>query len=87
MTEECTTMEIEPVYKVQASSATSGNTAIVIAFKHYIKQVKGITAFAQGVSTFTVASLFRAINLNVVAWGYMPETIYILNEYIYVCQI
>ena len=80
-------IEVEPVYRQEATPPTSTSAPVVQALKKAIKEVKGLDAKPMGIGGGTVAAFFRRVGLPAAVWSTEPDTPHQPDEYCLISNI
>jgi len=74
-------IEIDPVYRQEATEATSSEASVVTELAAAIKIVTGKDAKPMGIGGGTVAAFFRRVGLPAAVWSTISNTAHQPNEY------
>ena len=74
-------IDVEPVYRQDASSPTSPDAPVVKALGKAIRAVTGKEGKAMGIGGGTVAAFFRAMELPAAVWSTCPDSAHQPNEF------
>lgn len=74
-------VQLEPVYRQDATNPTSADTPVVKALAKAIKRVTGLEAKPMGIGGGTVAAFFRKAGLPAAVWMTVSDTAHQPNEY------
>ena len=80
-------IDVEPVYRQDASSPTSPEASVVKALTGAIRKVTGRQAEATGIGGGTVAAFFRKRGLPVAVWSTFQDSAHQPNEYCLISDI
>jgi succinyl-diaminopimelate desuccinylase len=80
-------IQVEPVYRQEATAPTPGDASVVQALKKAIKQVTGLEAKPMGIGGGTVAAFFRRAGLPAAVWATQPDTAHQPNEFCLISNI
>lgn len=74
-------LEVEPVYRQDATNPTPADAPVVKALAEAISAVKGLEAVPMGIGGGTVAAFFRRAGLPAAVWETAPDTAHQPNEW------
>ena len=74
-------IQVEPVYRQDATNPTPSDAPVVKALANAIKRVTGLEAKPMGIGGGTVAAFFRRAGLPAAVWITMSDTPHQPNEY------
>ncbi|MBW1829889.1 MAG: M20 family metallo-hydrolase, partial [Deltaproteobacteria bacterium] len=74
-------IDVEPVYRQDATTPTSSDSAVVKALAGAIKKVTGKQGKPMGIGGGTVAAFFRKEGLPAAVWSTCPDSAHQPNEY------
>jgi succinyl-diaminopimelate desuccinylase len=80
-------IQVEPVYRQEATAPTSTSAPVVQALKKAIKEVKGLDAKPMGIGGGTVAAFFRRAGLPAAVWSTESDTPHQPDEYCLISNI
>jgi succinyl-diaminopimelate desuccinylase len=80
-------IQVEPVYRQEATTPTSKSAPVVQALKKAIKEVKGLDAKPMGIGGGTVAAFFRRAGLPAAVWSTESDTPHQPDEYCLISNI
>jgi succinyl-diaminopimelate desuccinylase len=80
-------IQMEPVYRQEATAPTSTSAPVVQALKKAIKEVKGLDAKPMGIGGGTVAAFFRRAGLPAAVWSTESDTPHQPDEYCLISNI
>jgi succinyl-diaminopimelate desuccinylase len=80
-------IQVEPVYRQDATAPTPSGAPVVEALKKAIKSVKGLDAKPMGIGGGTVAAFFRRAGLFAAVWSTESDTPHQPDEYCLISNI
>jgi succinyl-diaminopimelate desuccinylase len=80
-------IEVDPVYRQEATMPTSSTAPVVQALKKAVKRVRGVDAVPMGIGGGTVAAFFRRAGLPAAVWSTEPDTPHQPDEYCLISNI
>jgi succinyl-diaminopimelate desuccinylase len=80
-------VEVEAVYRQDATEPTSPDAPVVTSLTGAIRRVTGKTAAPMGIGGGTVAAFFRRAGLPAAVWSTVSDTAHQLNEYALISNI
>jgi len=80
-------IDVEPVYRQDATRPTSSDAPVVKALAGAIMRVTGKEAKPMGIGGGTVAAFFRRAGLNAAVWCTVSDTAHQPNEYCLISNI
>lgn len=80
-------IEVDPIYRQDATAPTSITAPVVLALKKAVKRVKGLDAVPMGIGGGTVAAFFRRAGLPAAVWSTEPDTPHQPDEYCLISNV
>lgn len=80
-------IQVEPVYRQDATEPTASDAPVVASLARAIRRVTGKTALPMGIGGGTVAAFFRRAGLPAAVWSTVSDTAHQPNEHVLISNI